>query len=413
MKVDQYTSDAHSQQHATDPIVPCIEQDGRNVYVDMLRGVSILLVMMLHYNLAYRLQSSPLQDWISIPTLRAIFYNGNYGVSIFFVISGFLITSNIVRRYGSLAGIHLSHFYKLRLFRLYPLVVLALVLITALGLAGFSHFSNHAGDTNLGNGFFFIANLSVLTFWHNILMEATGYFNYAMNIYWSLSVEEVFYLLYPLILVLVRRNWQLIVLVCVCAVAAPIYRAMHRDDELFYLYGNLACIDMLTYGCVAAIVVVKLTVPPVVRLSAATLACIAMGWIYMRGIHGNEALGATFMGLFAAAFLIAVSGLRAGNTTRRLAYPLTWLGAHSYELYLFHIVVLGIMVDLMPRTMMPTQLKLPMFALFFVLSAIAAWVTARFVGTPLNRLLRSRYASNEKNTGNLGGSLAPARGDGR
>lgn len=366
--------------------------EGRNVYVDVLRGVAIVLVMLLHFTLAYRLHASPLQEWIPVTVLRSIFYNGNYGVSIFFVISGFLITSNIVSRYGSLARVDVAHFYKLRFFRLYPLVVIALVVITVLGLAGLPNFSNKTGDVPLGNGFFFIANLSVLTFWHNILMEATGYFNYAMNIYWSLSVEEVFYLLYPWVLMLARRRWQLLALAVACVVIAPLYRAAHRDDELFYLYGNLACVDMLAFGCVAAMIARSLELAGRTRAITAILAAFAMGWVYMQGIGGNEALGATFLGLCTAVFLVAVSKLAASIRVHRAGAPLAWLGSHSYELYLFHIVVLGIMVTLMPRAAMTSGLKLPMLVVFFVLSALLAWVMARFVGTPLNRRLRRRYA---------------------
>jgi peptidoglycan/LPS O-acetylase OafA/YrhL len=371
---------------------PHIEREARNLYIDMLRGVSILLVMLLHYSLSYHLQISPLQQWVSIPTLRAIFYNGNYGVDIFFVISGFLITSNILARYGSLAGIDVAHFYKLRFFRLYPLVVLALAVITVLGLAGLSHFANMSHQTHLGNGFFLIADLSVLTFWHNILMEAVGYFNYAMNIYWSLSVEEVFYLLYPLVLIVVRRRWQLIVLASLCMMAAPIYRGIHSDNELFFMYGNMACVDMLAYGCVAAVLARRFAPANAARGGIAVLACVAMAWIYLRGINGNEALGATYLGIAAALFLIVVSRLPAGGLARRLGGPLAWLGSHSYELYLFHIVVLGIIVELMPREAMTVELKLPIFAVFFALSAMLAWGTARFYGDPLNRWLRQRFA---------------------
>ena len=364
---------------------------GRNLHIDMLRGMSIVMVMLLHYSLTYRLHASPLNEWLSVPTLRTIFFNGNYGVSVFFVISGFLITSNILRRYGSLAGTNVTHFYKLRLFRLYPSVVLALVIITVLGLVGLSNFTNANKQVDFGNGFFVIANLSVLTFWHNILMESVGYFNYAMNIYWSLSVEEVFYLLYPLVLVIARRRWQIVLLAIAGIVVAPAYRWLHSDDELFFMYGNLACVDMLVYGCAAAIAanLVTWTVP--LRRVLATLAFVAMCWVYMQGIAGNEAFGATLMGIAAAIFLIAVSRLPAGVFVRRAGSPLAWFGSHSYELYLFHIVVLGIMGDLVPRAEMSPENKLPMLALFFILSAVFAWAVARFYGDPLNRRLRARF----------------------
>jgi peptidoglycan/LPS O-acetylase OafA/YrhL len=373
-------------------VTPQHGRNARNLYIDMLRGISILLVMLLHYSLAYRLVSSPLQQWIPAPILHTVFYNGNYGVSMFFVISGFLITSNIMARYHSLPGIDVRHFYKLRLFRLYPLVVLALIIITALGLAGLPHFSNIAHKQPLGDAYFILADLSVLTFWHNVLMERVGYFNYAMNIYWSLSVEEAFYLLYPLVLFGFRRRWQLLGLAGLCVVVAPTYRAMHSDNELFFMYGNLACVDLLTYGCLAALVSRHIRWKTPVRSLLAGLALVGMGWVYMEGIAGHEALGASVLGTATALFLIAVSQLPAGKLARRITGPLAWLGSHSYELYLFHIVVLGIMLELVPKASMPISQKLPMFALFFVLSVVIAWAAARFVGDPLNQWLRRRYA---------------------
>lgn len=364
---------------------------GRNLSIDMLRGVSILLVMLLHFTLSYRLHASPLNAWVPVPVLRTIFYNGNYGVSIFFAISGFLITSNIIARYGSLVQTDVRHFYALRFFRLYQSMVLALTVITILGLCGLSNFANTHTGTALGNGFFLIADLSVLTFWHNVLMGSVGYFNYAMNIYWSLSVEEVFYLVYPLVLVLARRRWMLIVLGCAALVVAPLYRWVHSDDELFYLYGNLACVDMLVFGCAAAVAARQFTLGRMGRRGMAWLAVVAMGWVYMRGIGGNEAFGPTLLGVAVAVFLVAVSRLEPTPFARRVGKPLAWLGAHSYELYLFHIVVLGVMVEIVPKGTLAAEYKLPMLALFFVLSIAVAWTVARYYGDPLNRRLRRRF----------------------
>lgn len=370
-----------------------VEHKERNVYIDMLRGVSILLVMLLHYSLAYRLPTSLLQQWIPFQTLRTLCYNGNYGVCIFFVISGFLITSNILKRYGSLHKVDVIHFYKFRFFRLYPLVVVALAVITILGLVGLSKFANISHKQEIGNWFFVIADFSVLTFWHNILMEFMGYFNYAMNIYWSLSVEEVFYLLYPLALVVLRRRWQLVLLAISFLIIAPVYRDIYKDNELFYMYGNLACVDMLTYGCIAAVVVRHLRLNNVTGGIFAVLATFALGWVYMRGIRGNEALGATFIGIASATFLISVFRLPVSKFLRLFSAPLAWLGSRSYELYLFHIVVLGIIVELIPRSAMPIGHKIPIFALFVLLSALLAWLFAKLYGDPLNRILRRRFAS--------------------
>jgi peptidoglycan/LPS O-acetylase OafA/YrhL len=67
-------------------------------------------------------------------------------------------------------------------------------------------------------------------------MESVGYwFNYGPNIYWSLSVEEVFYPALPLVCALLRRN-LLIALLCLVLIAVPpAHRAVHVDDELYFL----------------------------------------------------------------------------------------------------------------------------------------------------------------------------------
>jgi peptidoglycan/LPS O-acetylase OafA/YrhL len=239
-----------------------------------------------------------------------------------------------------------------------------------------------------------------------------GYFNYAMNIYWSLSVEEVFYLLYPLVLVIARRRWQLIVLALVAIVAGPAYRWLHSDDELFFMYGNLACVDMLVFGCVAAVAANLVSWTPPIRRVLAAAAFVAMVWVYMQGIDGNEAFGATLLGIAAAVFLVAVSRLSPGRVARRAGVPLAWFGSHSYELYLFHIVVLGVMGELVPRTAMTPEYKLPMLLLFFALSAVFAWVVARFFGDPVNRRLRVRYAERRIDASSAAGSSRVEFGEG-
>ena len=63
--------------------------------------------------------------------IKALVRNGNYGVTMFFVISGYLITSTTTRRYGSLAQVDVPSFYAFRFARIVPCLVLALALIVA------------------------------------------------------------------------------------------------------------------------------------------------------------------------------------------------------------------------------------------------------------------------------------------
>jgi peptidoglycan/LPS O-acetylase OafA/YrhL len=162
-------------------------------------------------------------------------WNGNYGVTVFFVISGYLITSTSLRRFGSLERVSAKTFYAFRFARIFPCLLLVLTMITGLALAGIEIFRGNAQVS------IWLSDLSILTFWHNVMMAKFGYFNYCLNVLWSLSVEEVFYIAFPLLCLILRRS-RWIVLVWVAAiVAGPIYRSYNSHNEILFLYGYLAC----------------------------------------------------------------------------------------------------------------------------------------------------------------------------
>ena len=145
----------------------------RDFRVDCLRGLSILSVLVLHFHLAYNLLKSPLGWLLPGPYLSNLVWNGNYGVTVFFVISGYLITSTSMRRFGSLENVSARTFYSFRFARIFPCLLLVLAIITGLAWAGVSIFRN------TGNVSLWLADLSVLTFWHNVMMARFGYFNRA------------------------------------------------------------------------------------------------------------------------------------------------------------------------------------------------------------------------------------------
>jgi peptidoglycan/LPS O-acetylase OafA/YrhL len=364
----------------------------RNLYVDTLRGVAIILVMLLHFGLAYGFKL-PLPAAIPATWVRAVLVSGNYGVSMFFVISGFLITSNVLRRYGSLAAVDMKNFYLLRLFRLGPLLLLMLSIITVLWLAGLPRFENMHDKQPMPTWFQWLAIFSVLTFWHNVLIEIVGnWFNYAMNICWSLSVEEVFYLAFPFLTRFVRRRGLLLIAIAFIAIA-PAYRWLHRDDENYFLYGYLACFDQIAIGCLAALLAVRMKDGSGTSRKAGAVVCaIALAYFYLQGFQDHEAFGFTCLALATAGLLIGVANLEIGKLGTRLMAPLSWIGAHSYELYLFHLIVLGIFFEIWPKSSLDFAMKLPLMALFFAVSMTVAALAGRFVGDPLNRYLRRRYS---------------------
>jgi peptidoglycan/LPS O-acetylase OafA/YrhL len=274
----------------------------RDFRIDVLRGLSILSVLVLHFNIAYRLLKSPLGRLLPGPYLPNLVWNGNYGVTVFFVISGYLITSTSLRRFGSLERVSAKTFYAFRFARIFPCLLLVLTMITGLALAGIEIFR---GNTQIS---IWLSDLSILTFWHNVMMAKFGYFNYCLNVLWSLSVEEVFYIAFPLLCLILRRS-RWIVLVWVAAiVAGPIYRSYNSRNEILFLYGYLACFDAIAMGCITAVLVRSAKISRLneaVRNLVQLTALAAMLWLFLRaGIDSVPVWGTSFMALGAAIFLL-------------------------------------------------------------------------------------------------------------
>jgi peptidoglycan/LPS O-acetylase OafA/YrhL len=366
----------------------------RNSHIDLLRGLSIGAVLLLHFSLTYRLTDSPLALLLPVKWIQAVVINGNYGVTMFFAISGFLITSNNLARYGRLSETRLRQFYAWRCARIVPPLLLALIIIATLAamkLPSFADNADNAASALPNAALFALAIGSVITFWHNVLMQHVGYFNYCLNIYWSLSVEEVFYLTFPVACVLLRRNGLIAGLCGIFIIAGPLYRGMHRDDELYFMYGYLACFDAIAFGCLAALVAQKLAIARRAGRLLRVAAGAGLAVVYLAGIEGHEVFGFTLMALCTALLLLGASGAPTNKPRMLPMRILCWFGRHSYELYLFHIIVLAAMRDIVPKESLSYALKLPLLAVFVLLSAAVAGAVSRLYAEPLNRRLR-RYA---------------------
>ena len=363
----------------------------RNNGVDLLRSTAILLVLLHHFNIAYDLPHSTLGQALSPWLVRAVCRNGNYGVTMFFAVSGFLITSNALRRWGRLRDVRPGTFYRLRIARIGPCLLLLLALVDVLGLTGLPIFANQseAGPpVSFGQ-----ADLAALSFRMNVLMEHAGWFNYCLCVLWSLSVEEVFYLAFPLLCRVLRRPallggfWLLVI------AAGPVWRFMHQDDAGF-LYAYLACFDGIAIGCCTALLSQRLSLSRrSLRWLLATIP--AMAALYLvRSIRETGVWGVTAMGLGTAALLLASTAVTRSRPGR-VGAGLGWPGRHSYELYLFHLPVLAAMRVVLPPEQAAPGIKPFWLLAFLLLSGAVAGLIAQLVAEPANRVLR-RYLIRER-----------------
>ncbi|HIH2658345.1 TPA: acyltransferase family protein, partial [Burkholderia cenocepacia] len=358
----------------------------RNARIDLLRGISILLVLLHHFNIACSLRDTALARVPGWDTIHAIVRNGNYGVTMFFAISGYLITSNARRRWGSLGALDVRAFYVSRIARIVPCLLLLLALVNGLAAAGVPIFANHAPQGVAVS--YWLVNLASLTFWMNVLIGAYGWVNYALGVLWSLSVEEVFYLTFPLLCIALRRDTRLLAFWLLIAAIGPVYRYTHPGDESGFLYAYFACFDGIAIGCCTALLAEraqwrKLAATPVQWLVATLMTALYLAW----PIAESHVLGVSAMALGTAVLLIGAHAERASARGRLLA-PLRWSGRLSYELYLFHLIVLGTLRTFWPPSATHGDGKLVLLVAYLALSAGVSAVIARGYATPLDRFIK-------------------------
>ena len=363
----------------------------RNTWIDLLRGVSIVLVLMHHFNIPYNLDDTILSRLFGWTAVHALVRNGNYGVTMFFVISGFLITSNARARWCSLSRIDASVFYRLRIARIVPCLLLLLALVNVLAVLGFTVFQNHpeAGPSVS----FWLVDFASLTFWMNMLMATrAGWVNYALGVLWSLSIEEVFYLSFPIACLVLKRPAVLAAFWALFIVIGPIWRGLHPNDEAQFLYSYFASFDGIAIGCCTALLAWRMALRGRWASVAGALAALAMVVLYLaRPIAVTNVYGVTLIALGTGFLLLLANGRPQGmlGDRSRTVAALAWFGRLSYELYLFHLIILGLIRSAFPEEAVAGDEKLVLLIVFLASSAGVAALVSRTYSEPLNRVIRS------------------------
>jgi peptidoglycan/LPS O-acetylase OafA/YrhL len=224
MKIVHYLKKLHQQLFAEITFIPDVVQTKYLPSLNGFRAISILLVLLDHFTFNY-----------SHKFEYKILLIGNLGVNIFFVISGFLITTLLLKEKVSTGNISLKKFYIRRFFRIIPVSYLYIIVLLIL-----NHFFN-LNISLLGfiGAFLFLGNIGLF---HN---------NWYTSHYWSLAFEEQFYLVFPFIL---KKNfkfyvWFLLMMLLVVFVLRQfefvelkntnpiLYRFQYLKEVTFYLDG--------------------------------------------------------------------------------------------------------------------------------------------------------------------------------
>ena len=363
----------------------------RNAGIDFLRGLSIILVLLNHIGLRLRLTQGVLGAHLPREFLNDLTFNGSEAVFIFFVISGFLITSNALARWGSLGAIDLRGFYVRRAARILPCLVLLVGILSALHLFGVHDFVIRRPGQSLPG-----AAGSAFGLYLNWYEGHTGYLPANWDVLWSLSIEEVFYLGFPLMCILLRRAWLLAPAMALLALSLPFSLAAIVGNPIWKEKAYLPGMAAIATGVLGALAAKHLR--PTGR--KAIWPFYAVGVCGLVGVLGFEdqlsklfGNGTILLLTFSALCMVLAFywSAAAGAPARMIGTG--WLCAYgrlSYELYLTHMFVVIAMLNIFSAAGASMRWGILWYAPTIALCWILGWAVANYFSIPCDKAMRRR-----------------------
>lgn len=351
--------------------------------LDGVRAVAVLLVIVFHLT-------------------PGAFIGGYLGVDLFFVVSGFIITALLLRERAANGRIALGAFWKRRARRLLPALGVLLLVCCTVALA-------LGGDLLVGLR---TQVLGAVTFSSNWLMlaDASDYFDQStpelFRNLWSLAVEEQFYLVWPLLLVLVLvriPRWARTAGVALLAAGSAAWMALLWTPESAtrVYYGTDTHFFGLAIGAVLAFAAdgwprTALAWPRGARAALGVTGPLALAGILAIAWFMPEASPLPFLGGLALVSLlgaVVIATLLVPGTPLAAVLewrPLRWIGERSYGLYLWHWPVFLLVLAAAPTGVNPWLLG----AVALVITVAAAAASYEFVEQPIRRHgFRAAWAS--------------------
>ncbi|MBD8872397.1 acyltransferase [Rhodanobacter sp. DHB23] len=311
----------------------------RNPGIDLLRGLAIVLVLFNHLGIRIPLEKSALADVLPAWLLNRLNWNGYEAVYVFFVISGFLIAGNALRRWGSLAAIDAPAFYARRFARIMPCLLALLAVLSVLHLLGVQDYVIHRAGQSLPR-----ALLSALGLHLNWYEGRTGYLPGSWDVLWSLSIEEAFYLGFPLACLLLRRRALLVPPLALLALSLPWARAALHGNEIWLEKAYVPGMAAIATGVLGALLATACRPPRRTVLLLGWLGALGLGAVLLDGGAMWHWLRDGYMLLLTCSTLCLLlccqwrAGEGGASPLRGFGWLRSW-GRMSYEIYLTHMFV--------------------------------------------------------------------------
>jgi peptidoglycan/LPS O-acetylase OafA/YrhL len=343
--------------------------------LDGLRGIAIVAVLIFHFK------------------TKPYLPGGGFGVDLFFVLSGFLITTLLLEEWNATGGISLRRFYARRALRLLPAAI-AFILVYAAIVLAFND-QSFTGQPGTSRTLTYVGYALTYSFNWPIALgySAPPGFSHL----WSLSVEEQYYLLWPALLLLILRSGikpravLLLTLLAIASSSALPFVLREATWERIYYGSDFRAHELLVGSLLAQLYVFgylrveSLSKPPF-RLALGTAAVV---FLLIALVMSDRFLvmyrgGFVVLVVSCAILVLGAAFVEDGIVARLLRSPiLTYLGRRSYALYLWHMPI-GYWLrglDTLPHLLIAGGL-----------SIAAAELSFRLVERPALRL-KERFAS--------------------
>lgn len=294
----------------------------RRIELDFVRGIAIFMVMSVHFRVPHT--GVALLDGAKTSAL----YVGGHGVTLFFVLSGFLVGGLLMKEYKATQELKAGRFLLRRMFKIWPSYYFLLVFHAVIRRHPFHSF-----------------------FWQNFF-HVQNYYGSTIQQTWSLAVEEHFYLVMPVLMYFIaKRKWgpekMLITFGSVAALAFTLrWMATRRADyDAIHHYTQFNVDSMLCGVCIAVLFYYMPEVYAKVSKRAWPLALVtvaAMAGTLLPHNNWTNPLDNTTSYLGCAAFLMLVME-HSGWMARTWVYRgISTVGIYSYGIYLYHSLMLTV-----------------------------------------------------------------------